>query len=539
MKQNMIKKSGLRGLIVICGFVTLCNQAISAAELPTEPALTLEVRQFSVEGDNPLSDAETQELLKPYLGKHDSLDSLEAAPAALEGAMHRRGYVFHRVIIPAQRPEDGNIKLQVVRYRLNKVDVTGNNFFSSENILRSLPGLEIDKSPDVAELTGEMATANQHPSKRITLVIKESAAEQALDAEIRVRDVPTRQAFISLVGHTRDENNAINHGTGYSRVTFGYQAANLFDRDHVLTATYTTSPDHISDVTQVGLFYWIPFYGIQSSLSAYATYSDIQIGSLGVGSQSFDVSGRGEFYGLRFDHSFRKFNQINHGISIALDDRLFKSDVKFGGVGLPTNEVSSRPISLRYFAGTERSWGNASAYVEEAFNIRGGRAGDDTDYQNARNGADPNWKAFRYGVDSNYAFASGWTLSGKLRGQYTDEPLIPGEQFGLGGDNSVRGLRDREIAGDQGYFVSAELKAPALKWGLEPVGFIDHGGRHNVKTVIGVPDTDSASSLGLGLRWKSQSKFEAKVDFAHVINGIEGGTPAGNNKLHFSAFYRF
>lgn len=517
----------------------LSQTALAQAEEMPDEALTLEVRQFSVEGDSPLPEEEMRALLQPYLGRHSSLDSLEEAPRALEAAMRKRGYVFHRVVIPAQRPENGLIRLQVVRYTLNEVEVTGNKFFSSDNILRSLPGLEKGHSPDVADLAGEMATANQHPSKRITLVIKESQQPQALDAEIRVRDVPVRQTFVSLTGHTRDEDNEINDGTGYTRLTFGHQESNLFGRDHVLTFTYTTSPDHVHDVKQAGLFYWMPFYGLDSSLSAYATYSDIDIGAIGLGSQSFDVSGSGRFFGVRFDHAFRKIGLLNHGISLALDNRHFRSELEFGGSGLPSSEVDSRPLSLRYQISSERGWGGFAAYLEPVINLSSGPAGDEEEYQAARAGADPDWRALRYGADLRYAFESGWSLSGRFRGQLATEPLIPGEQFGLGGDSSVRGLREREISGDRGYFVSMEAHAPAWKGGLVPVLFFDHGARKNVETVPGVEDYDNAASLGLGVRWKTESKWQASADFAHVISGLDDGTPAGHNKLHFSLFYRF
>jgi hypothetical protein len=93
------------------------------------------------------------------------------------------------------------------------------------------------------------------------------------------------QPFVSLTGHTRDFDNTINQNTGYSRLTLGFQHANLFDRDHVLTLAYTTSPEYISSVTQFGAFYWLPFYGYNTSLNAYWTKSDINTGTVGLGGQ--------------------------------------------------------------------------------------------------------------------------------------------------------------------------------------------------------------------------------------------------------------
>lgn len=520
--------------------VTLCFATSSGwCQAPAGDTVLLEVKRFVIEGDNPLSPQETDEILAPHLGPHKSLKSLEAAATALEAALRERGYSFHRVIVPAQRPAAGELKLQILRFDLNQITVTGNEHFSAENILRSLPALETGKSPDVRELARELSLANEHPAKRLAINIKESQQRDALDAEVRVRDVPSSQTFIALTGHTRDFDNTINRNTGYTRVTIGHQESNLFDRDHALTLAYTTSPEYMSRVTQLGAFYWIPFYGYNTTLNAYWTRSDVDNGTVGLGGQSFDVSGRGEFMGIRMTYSLPKFRAINHNVSVALDDRFFESNVGFVGVPLPAAEVGSRPLSLRYSVQSEEILGGVAGYVEYLFNIGGGRANDDASYMAARAGAQKDWKAYRFGADANYRFQAGWTLSGKYRAQYADEPLIPGEQFGVGGAASVRGLRERETAGDKGYLIGVEAKGPELALGLAPFVFYDHGSRTNVVAVAGMPNHDSASSIGAGVHWSWQKRLELSATYAHVLNGLAGGTPSGHDQLLFSAFYRF
>src|SRR5262245_55479107 len=192
----------------------------------------LEVRQYALEGQNPLSEQETQAILAPHLGSHSSLATIEAAANALEAAIRSRGYSFHRVIVPAQRPEGGVIRLQILQFKIAQVTVTGNQHFSNENVLRSLPALEAGKSPYLREISRDLSLANEHPAKRLTVNIKESQTPDSLDAEVRVLDVPSQQTFVALTGGTRDMDNTINQNTGYTRLTLGYQNSNLFDRDH-------------------------------------------------------------------------------------------------------------------------------------------------------------------------------------------------------------------------------------------------------------------------------------------------------------------
>jgi hemolysin activation/secretion protein len=115
-------------------------------------------------------------------------------------------------------------------------------------------------------------------------------------------------------------------------------------------------------------------------------------------------------------------------------------------------------------------------------------------------GASRHWDAFRFGLDANYSFGRGWNSSAVCAARKASEPLIPGEQFGIGGVASVRGLREREMSGDKGAFINLELHTPAWN-GILPFFFYDAGWRKHVTPVAGLPSSDSASSVGVGARW--------------------------------------
>lgn len=501
----------------------------------------LDVKGFQVLGQNPLSASETDAILLPHLGKHSDLKTLEAAAAALEQRVRDRGFAFYRVILPAQKPSDGVVTLQVLQFPLGVATVTGNQNFSSENILRSLPELEPGKSPDVAELSRQMGLANEHPAKRVSVLMKEGKEKDTVDADVRVRDVPPEQFFANLTLQSRDEYNQINENTGYTRLTLGYQRSDLFDRDHAITATFTTSEQY-DNVQQYGLFYWLPLYGYNTSLSAYYARSDVDSGAVGAGASVYNVTGRGEFFGLKASYSLPKYRDTTQSVSLAIDDKFFHSNVDFAGT--TETDIRSRPLSLRYSARNDQPWGLVSGYVDYAVNIRGGGSNDDTAYTTSRPGSSPQWDAYHYGLDATYATNNGWGLSARLRGQYSHAPLISGEQFGIGGPGSLRGLRDREVAGDQGYTVSLEALGPPLVDTLQPVVFYDMGNIRLVQSYSPLPTNEGAASLGAGLRWKWQNRLDVSADLAYVLNGVADvgttpGTESGHMKLNLSVFYRF
>jgi hemolysin activation/secretion protein len=519
--------------------------APQSAEGPSAGEIVLEVSRFEVTGNNPLSASETEALLAPHLGAHRSLATIEAAALALEEVMRERGYSFHRVIVPSQKPAQGVVRLDVLQFPLAAVNVAGNAHFSSDNIRASLPGFAAGTSPDVRQLSRDVGLANEHPSKRLTIVLRESTQADALDAEIRVRDLSPSTFFAGLSGGTRDAYDQINENTGYTRLTLGYQHSNLFDRDHAVTATYTTSPEHPSTVSQYGVFYWLPLYGYATSAQFYYSHSDIDTGAIGLGASSFSISGKGRFLGARVTHSLARFRELTHNVSVAVDDKLFESDVAVLGSSFGPTESRSRPLSMRYAARSDQVWGGGGGEVEYLRNLPGGKANDDTSYDLARAGATRNWQAFRAGFDAAYGVGQ-WILSARTRGQYSRDQLIPGEQFGLGGTASVRGLRDREFTGDVGWSLSVEAKGPPLVSTLQPVVFCDfgHARLRGAAVLQGTTvNSESASSVGAGVRWSMERTLDLTVDVARVMNGIASGAVSGSErgdlKLMFAGFYRY
>jgi hemolysin activation/secretion protein len=516
-----------------CAATLVAASATYAADPPL-----LEVKRFVVEGANPLSEGETETLLRPHLGPHQSLNTLEAAATALQEAIRDKGYSFHRVIVPAQQPTAGVLTLRILPFILDQVTVTGNQNFTSENILRSVPGLRPGRVPNVGLLSQQVSLANEHPSKRVTLQVKESTKPDVVDADLRVADVAPSQFFLGLTGGTRDEDNTLNKNTGYTRLTLGYQHSNLFNLDHTVTVAYTTSPEYVDRVTQIGAFYTVPFYGYNTMLTGFYTHSDVDSGTVGLGGQSFDVSGSGTFYGLKATYLLPRLFDVVHNVSVGWEDRYFKSNVAFGGTPLPSSTVGSRPITFRYGGKLERDQSAFAGYVEWAYNLSGGRANNDASYAAARTGADNDFDVFRYGFDASYTLGARWTLSGKFRGQYTDEPLIPGEQLGIAGASAVRGFREREITGDRGFFINLEALGPPLVADLSPLVFYDYGMRSLLAPVINSSSREHIASAGAGLRWRWQ-RLDVNVTYAHVLQGAANGTDRGHDKLHFSAFYRF
>lgn len=504
-------------------------QTPAAATPPTPPEPTLNIQRYQIDGDSPLTAEETRSLLAPFLGEQRTMGHIEGAARALERAMRERGFAFHRMFVPAQKPAGGEVRLQVLRFTLGTVEVTGNQHFSAENIRRSLTSLKEGEVPEVHVLGRDVSASNVNPAKRISVVFRESSKAGAVDAQVRVADTAPLSYFASLTANQAVSGNG--PAQNVQRLSGGFQHANLWGRDHVATLSYTTDPGHISSVSLFGAFYQMPLYGTGMTLSASFTSSDINSGRVQQGAGVFDVSGSGQFIGIRLARALNRSSTLQQTLGIGLDERYFENSSTFNGAQI-LPDVGSRVLSLQYQFHDEPGWGSLSGNLDYAVNIGGGAGNSNANH--AANGGNKNWDAWRFNLEA--AIRSGdWLYSARLKGQFAGKALVSGEQIGLGGANSLRGFTDRVVSGDHGHQWNLEAMGPALGgWQIRPVLFVEGGQVHARAS----GQSESLMSAGAGLRLSHQG-MQLALDLAQVLERNSAQASGRPLRLHLALSYRF
>ena len=158
--------------------------------------------------------------------------------------------------------------------------------------------------------------------------------------------------------------------------------------------------------------------------------------------------------------------------------------------------------------------------LDFAFNTPGGHGNDLESYR----AEDPNigtarWKALRGGANYSTTFRGNWVWGVRGQYQYSPDVLISGEQFGLGGQGSIRGTSiERPISGDKGLSATMEVTTPELTQGLRLLGFVDAGWLGNNNPAPPRPTTDRLASAGLGLRYSSGA-YALSIDYGRILTG--------------------
>ncbi|MGH8756185.1 MAG: ShlB/FhaC/HecB family hemolysin secretion/activation protein, partial [Burkholderiales bacterium] len=240
----------------------------------------------------------------------------------------------------------------------------------------------------------------------------------------------------------------------------------------------------------------------------------------------FNVSGSGTIVLLRYNDLLPRIGEIyEHKLAYGLDYKAFKNDVTTEGTttSLVPN-ITLHPASLTYFGNWRLPSAEVAFNTGYSMNIPGGSNGDSAAFQAARTGATDTYHIIRYGLSALKEFTNDIRLRASINGQITPDALVPGEQYGLGGFNSVRGFHEREISNDSGYQGTVEAYSPDLgsvfhlpNVHTRLLAFYDYGAVSRNRALPGELQNEFISSTGFGIRINSKN-FSVRADFAQVLH---------------------
>ena len=492
-------------------------------------AVNFDITRFDVQGNTLLAPQQIDDLLAAYTGKARDFGDVQRALEALEAAYRARGYKLVVIQLPEQELNGGVVRLRVVETRIGRVSVRNNRWFDEANVRRSLPTLAPGHTPDVDAISANLRQANENPSRDIALTLKAGDVDDEVDAVLEVKDSSPWRAMLNL-------DNTGNEQTGKTHLGVILQHANLFGRDHLASLQYVTSAEEPGRVKVYGAGYHVPFYDTGDTLDVYASYSNVDSGTVSAGAFDLAVSGKGAVYGARYNQALRDRGGYQSQLSYGVEIKAFRNSVVLLETELG-NDVTVHPVSIGYQGTLPLAAGQLGAQVTLVRNVSGGARGAQEDFTLARSGAKDDYTLLRFGASISHALAGDWQLRAIANGQYTGNALIPGEQFGAGGATSVRGFVEREVSNDKGVAVNLEAYTPNLcstaGYNCRLLGFYDSAHLRRNHALPGELERTTIASAGVGARMVLSTWANLQIDYGHVLRAGEGsGTRDNANRLH-------
>ncbi|MFA7292132.1 MAG: ShlB/FhaC/HecB family hemolysin secretion/activation protein [Rhodocyclaceae bacterium] len=533
-----------------------------------------EIRQIEVNGNTLLSAYQIREIVTPFVGKDKGFGDIQRALEALEGAYRKAGYNAVQVITPEQELTAGLLRLEVRETPIGNITVRGNQHFSEANIRATLPSLQEGKTPNARQLSENIQLANENPAKQIDVVLAVSKTDPSkLDATVNVEDEAPLRTFINA-------DNTGTEVTGRHRLGIAVRHSNLWDSDHTATFAYTGSPDQ-PDGTKVDIYsagYRFPLYAFGDSIDVFYAKSNVNTAASTFTLGAFEnLTGKGEVYGLRWNHYFQRRGEWSSKLVSGWDIKSIDAECTgpngqknyLKGQSAGCTPYTTRPLGLTYSGTWQRPGAAADFSIGAAYNVATGQRHDYTTVD-SQSGKDryslvssnrstrDDFTVIRLGGSYSRALPADWIFRLAATAQSSlGYALPPVEQIGLAGSQAVRGFNERIVAADAGYVANIELHAPdiaptlRLPGNLRPLVFLDtaRGYSYDSPARGGIStETEPAGimSAGLGLRYDYRKDVAVRLDVASVLTAgpaekIEDSTKTHNGdwRGHFNIIVGF
>lgn len=196
------------------------------------------VQRYRITGNSVLSPQTMAMVLTNIdgaFGTNVSIAGVRTVVEQLQKAYRDRGYVTVAVGLPQQKLTNATVKIQVTEGWLAAIEVKGNRYFSSNNIMRALPSLHTNILLNGPVLQAELNRANANQDRQIYPVIGPGPDPGTSELTLNVKD--------QLPLHAKSEfNNQSTPGTPPLRLNTSAVYDNLWQLEHQIGVQYGFSP---------------------------------------------------------------------------------------------------------------------------------------------------------------------------------------------------------------------------------------------------------------------------------------------------------
>lgn len=495
---------------------------------PDSP-ISVRVRQIIVLGSTIFSEPELQQAVAEYLNRDLTIQDLLSIRSAITDLYTKSGYLTSGAFLPAQAQDfnNGIICIQIIEGELERIDIKGLSRLQ-ENYVRSRLDQAGKRPVNILNLEKGLQLLQSDPL--FSSVKAELKSGTAIGRSIL--QVELKESSSLLASVTVDSRQSPNVGAVGVYATIG-------DRN------LTGLGDNLR--LDIGATEGTRRYGIQYDLPLNPQ-DEIQLrygyNTSRIVEEPFSAIG---------------INSISQSVLLGYQYFLLREPTSEFSLGIAFESTESRDFILEnipfsFSLGTEngRSVVNVLKFSQEwierstnqvlaarsQFNLGLGILGATVNDR---------------GVDGRFLSWQGqfqWVQSlgrdsisiVRLGTQLTANALLPTEQFGIGGIDTVRGYRKNLYIGDSGVVGSVELRLPILRdqaIGIVQIApFIDVGAlwSNNPNNFSG-----TLASVGLGLRWELHSNFRASLEWAAQLIPVNMMTNPTNSQgilfsLQFTGF---
>ncbi|MBE9081204.1 MULTISPECIES: ShlB/FhaC/HecB family hemolysin secretion/activation protein [unclassified Tolypothrix] len=498
--------------------------------LPENLPENIVVERFEVVGSTVFTPEQLAAETKEFIKRPISLAEIFQARSKITDLYVRNGYITSGAYIPPQTIKSGVIKIQVVEGKLEEIQVTGTRRLNS-NYVRSRLAIATKAPLNREQLLEALQLLQLNPLiQNLSAELSAGSRPGVSVLQVEVREAQSFSAQVVL-------DNGRSPSVGSFRRRLQINQANLLGFGDGFNFAYTNTDG--SNAFDVG--YTLPLNARNGTLSFNfgTTSSNVIEEPFNI----LDIESSSRYYEITFRQPI--IQTPTQELALGLTASRRESEATYiEGERLPFPSLGAdeqgrtRISAIRFFQEWTTRNSREVIALRSQFNLGIG-AFDATINQDG-----PDSRFFAWQGQAQWArlLAPETLLLLRVNTQLASKSLLPLEQLGLGGIDTVRGYRQDYLLTDNGAFASAEVQVPILR--LPKIGstlhlapFVDFGVAWNNSNRAN-PDPNTLASVGLGLRWTQGDRFTARLDWGVPLVSVESRENTWQeNGLYFSLIY--
>ncbi len=444
-----------------------------------------------------LSDPDFTRQIRPFLGRPLTLADLQQITQLASNWYRAHGRPFVSVTVPPQNISTGVVQVVVIEYRVDRVAVKGNRWFSS-NMLRAESGLVPGQTLTLPGVQQDLNWLNANPFRTVTTVFQPGSQPGTTDVVLETQDQLPVRVYSSF-------DNAGVRSLGLGEWSMGATWGNAFGLDQQLSYQFTRSVSGRYDAHSLSWTVPLPW---RDKLLIFGSFEQE---TPNIGPQ-FGENGYSGQASLRYVHSLPGLARFTEDVQFGYDFKTTNNNLEFGGLRVFANQVAVDQFPLIYEAALTDRYGQTT-FEDQLVMSPGGMTGANNTFafQAALPGSRADYLYDRIGLTRVTRLPARFSWVARAIGQVSDRNLMYSEQLGAGGPDSVRGYYTDSALGSEGVLVSQEIRVPALNLShligqssrtanqVQPGVFWDYGSVSQVQAVPNEVNQADLSSVGLDL----------------------------------------
>jgi hemolysin activation/secretion protein len=402
---------------------------------------------IDIEGATAYSREELDGLTRPLVGKRIAATEIFTLARTLERKYRDDGYFLTSVAVPAQRVENGRIRLRVIEGYVSGVVIEGDIGDAAQQARRFLDRLVGQKPLNLRDMERYLLLTEDMPGVSVRAVLRPGKEPSSSELVVQLKRAP-----VDIFAQA--DNRGFKH-TGPRQVTVTVGENSFTSLAERLDATFFTTLSREQNFGQVS---WSNFIGSDGfRIRVYGGRGYIMPGGP---LKALGYDGVITMAGFSGQYPVIRSRQLNLNVNGGFD--WYRSQVDVVGNTL-LNRTNLRIVRLGADASYRDGWnGITFGNIRISKGLEKFGASKKGSLLLNRLGAEPGFRKYNaevsrlQGIYANDDFAL--NLFGTLAGQYSRDTLPANEKFFAGGDRLGRGYYAGQVTGDSAVAGSLELQ---------------------------------------------------------------------------------